>query len=264
MTFTKKVLIEMKIVEKKFAQVEILLDVVFGIILSFGIINLLKHIGEYIGKFRPNELITDELITIVLFLITITFVVFYWFEIKEFIVKNEEIDNYLNVKKDKKQPIYYRLFLFGIIIMIIFCACMFEFSRYDYFMIYLCTNIFYWISDFFGTLLMRKKYKKHTEYFVQKCNNPNVIACYFGHFVFNFFLFYGIANVVAYFLLIIIYFYMIRFSINLTFYYSLFIFAYTSFRHVIWRILIYNNYIKNKIDKLDKNNWNDKRFIYGE
>ena len=148
--------------------------------------------------------------------------------------------------------------------MIIFCASMFEFSRYDYFMIYLYTNVFYWISDFFGTLLMREKYKKHIEYFVQKCNNPNVIACYFGHFVLNFFLFYGIVNAVVYFLLIIIYSYIIRFSINITFYYSLFIFAYTLFRHIIWRILIYNNYMKNKIDKLDKDKWNDKRFIYSE
>jgi hypothetical protein len=210
-----------------------ILDIVFAIIIGNGVIKIPNIIS---AAFKVN--LYENLITLILLLTTILFSILYWIETREFIreenliAKNTNVKFHINIYAS-------RVFVLSSFFLVIFSGVMIEFAEFNHFNTFLIVNMLFWLSDFGGTILLKRNNKRYCLYFRDDCNNLKLSSWFLAHFDTNFFNLYGILNFLFYLLVYIAnrFFHNQKFvQLNIALILIFFVF----FRHFCWRIYLYN------------------------
>lgn len=228
-------------------HLETLLDVVFGIIIAFPLLDLPVLITNSFAEPSP---VNKDIVSIFLLLSSLIFASYYWLEVRHFIRAQREFNKAINSVKETNNegvPLSLAPLFVGSLLMMILGAGILQFSKYSAFKTFLIFNLTFWIADLGGTLILKSEYKKFKGSFDKKSSAFREQHIWFtGHFISNFFLVYGLVNVSVYTSLFIVdqFIYASLISRLLI---SIFILGFVLFRHFYWRSTYYSNWIREKL-----------------
>lgn len=233
-------------------HLENLLDVVFGVIIAFPLLDLPNLIVNSILEYE--SLINKDIVSIILLLSTLIFVFYYWLEVRLSINARHNFDAVTNRTSNQNKtgvPSSITLLFLGSLIMVVLAACILHFSKYSKYKIFLLFNIAFWVVDLVGVFLLKNQYKDSRDILKKKGNDFRQKHIWFiGHFSTNFFYFYGLFNVLFYSILLA--FFQIGYM-NLLgrFIGGILILSFVSFRHFYWRSAYYDSWIRKKYKSID-------------
>ena len=222
-----------------------LINIVFAIIISNAIIKLPLLFQLYFTLFQ-----TEDIISISLLFSTIIFSVLYWIETREFI-RNENLLAQEKGMKIKSDIYASRFFMLGSLLLVIFSVVMIEFSNFKSFNKYIIINFLFWISDYFGTLQLKRSYHVNISFFNNHCRNYKLSSWFIAHFDTLFFNIYGLLNSLFYFSIFILS-YIVDYTILIKLLISILLLVFVIFRHFYWRITMYRKHQIKVLKELKK------------
>jgi hypothetical protein len=175
-----------------------LLDVVVGVVIAIPLSSLPVIFESWTASAGKPHARRSEMVKAILLAASLIFLTYYWLETRQFVDDQKQFAKDLR-PSEIELPV--RLIVGGGLLMILGASCIIAWSCYEKFRLFLVVNAAFWTCDFGGSVILRHAYLR---YAAQANRTSAAYGWYRSHIEDPFFMYYGLANVAIFLILLLI------------------------------------------------------------